>query len=384
MEDPYFGREQTRAKHFILRSYLQTLAFKVLSFTDITYVDGFSGPWKSIEEEFKDSSFMIAITVLSDAQGKLYKSSGRRRRIKCFFSENDPVAYEKLRKAVEPFNKPELDFEIKTYCGKFEDAVGEIEKFIGNSFPLIFIDPTGWTGYPFSKIKSLFDRQKCEVVINFMYDFVHRFVNSDDPETIASFDPILGGPGWRDRLDPKLNRGSAAEQLFRDTLRSEGKFKFVVSTRIDKPTAERPHFFMVYGTKSPDGLIAFRNTEYRSLQEHEKNRSLAKSRQRSESSGMVDMFANHQAELQGTTIDEIVDEQKQQASADILRILENNPMPKFQTVVSAILQKYMLRETDVKDICVELELSGKLENTWGSKPRKPRNDDHIMLKAPIK
>jgi hypothetical protein len=42
--DPYLGREQTKAKHFILKNYLQALAFKVLTFSDITYVDGFSGP----------------------------------------------------------------------------------------------------------------------------------------------------------------------------------------------------------------------------------------------------------------------------------------------------------------------------------------------------
>jgi len=42
--DPYSGREQTKAKHFILKRYLQALAFKVLTFSDVTYIDGFSGP----------------------------------------------------------------------------------------------------------------------------------------------------------------------------------------------------------------------------------------------------------------------------------------------------------------------------------------------------
>lgn len=41
MGDPYDGREQTKAKHFILKRYLQALAFKVLTFSDITYVDGY-------------------------------------------------------------------------------------------------------------------------------------------------------------------------------------------------------------------------------------------------------------------------------------------------------------------------------------------------------
>jgi hypothetical protein len=44
--DVYSGREQTKAKHFILKGYLQALAFKVLTFSDITYVDGSQGRGK--------------------------------------------------------------------------------------------------------------------------------------------------------------------------------------------------------------------------------------------------------------------------------------------------------------------------------------------------
>lgn len=97
MTDPYLGREQTKAKHFILKSYLQALAFKVLTFSDVTYVDGFSGPWETKTENFSDSSFMIAISVLRDAQKQILDRTGNRRCIKCFFSENDPEAYAQLR-----------------------------------------------------------------------------------------------------------------------------------------------------------------------------------------------------------------------------------------------------------------------------------------------
>jgi three-Cys-motif partner protein len=204
--DPYSDREQTKAKHFILKRYLQALAFKVLRFYDITYVDGFSGPWKSQTEDFADSSFMIAISVLRDAQQQIASEIGKRQKIRCFFSENNSEAFAKLTAAIAPFHKPEQDFEIKTYCGDFEDAVPEIQAFIGQSFPLIFIDPTGWTGYAFEKIKPLFNRPKCEVLINFMYDFINRAASMSDAKTIASLDPILGGPNWEERLDPHLYR----------------------------------------------------------------------------------------------------------------------------------------------------------------------------------
>jgi len=127
----YSGREQTEAKHFILKRYLQALAFKVLHGWDITYIDGFSGPWESRTEDFSDTSFMIAIAVLKDAQKRILAETGRLRRIRCFFSENDQQIYGQLKKAVAPHHNPSQAFEIETHCGKFEDAVPQIKSAIG-------------------------------------------------------------------------------------------------------------------------------------------------------------------------------------------------------------------------------------------------------------
>jgi three-Cys-motif partner protein len=378
--DPYSGREQTRAKHFILKNYLQALAFKVLTFSDVTYVDGFSGPWETKTENFSDSSFMIAITVLKDAQQQILDRTGERRRIRCFFSENDPEAYAQLQDAVAKFHRPKEHFEISTYEGKFEDAVSNIQSFIGTSFPLIFIDPTGWQGYPFDKIKILFARAKCEVLINFMYDFINRFAYSDDDEIIDSMAPILGGPDWPNRLDSSFPRGLAVEKLFRETLRSAGNFEFVVSTKIDKATAERPHFFIAYGTKSADGLKTFRQIEYDALREHAKNRANAMERQREQRLKVADLFAGHQASVKEATIDEIVLEQKSLAEIRLLEILSRHGPLKFSRVVSGLLEPFMLRETNIKDICVSLAKNGKIENTWGNGNRKPHNTDMIKLK----
>jgi three-Cys-motif partner protein len=343
-------------------------------------VDGFSGPWETKGENFSDSSFMIAISVLLDAQKQYRQRSGVRRQIRCFFSETDPEAFAQLKQAVAPYDKPTEGFEILTYCGKFEDAVSEIQTFIGASFPLIFIDPTGWTGYPLDKIKPLFERPKCEVLINFMYDFVRRFVHSDnDEKTIISLNAILGGPGWRDRLDPNLERGPAALKLFQETLKSIGNFKFVVSTKIDKATVERPHFFIFYGTKSAEGLKVFRQTEYDALRLHEKNRANAKERKREERTKTPDMFPGHQAQVREATIDEIVKEQMELASVELMAALAMSGPRQFSGVLVLLLQAHMLRETNVKDICVNLAKAGKIENTWRTSNRKPYDTCLIKL-----
>lgn len=375
--DPYSGREQTKAKHFILKHYLEALAFKVLNFSDITYVDGFSGPWETQTADFSDSSFIIALRVLRNAQRKLAERDIRRR-IRCFFVEADASAFSQLKSAVEPFHKPDEAFEVKTCFGKFEDAVDEIDQFIGRSFPLIFIDPTGWTGYPLIKLKKLFVRPKCEVVINFMYEFINRFVYSDDPAIVASLDPILGGPGWSNRLDPSLPRGAAVEKLFRESVSAALGLPIVVSTRIDKATAERPHFFITYGTKSPEGLIAFRDTEYAALREHARDRARANERKRAEKTRTDDLFSNHHVQIREAGIDTIVEEQKNKARKQLLVELARGSM-KFSDVLDNLLKSFMVRETNVKDICVALAKEGVVEHNWGGGNRKPHDSSVIRL-----
>ena len=384
MGELYAGREQTGAKHYILEHYLQELVFKILRSQDVAYVDGFSGPWESKTDDLSDTSFMIAIRVLKDAQQSLFETTGIRKRVRCFFSEKIGESFLKLERVVKPFHDPAARFEIVVRHGEFTEFISEIETFISGSFPLIFIDPTGWTGYPLEEIKSLFVGRKCEVLINFMYDYINRFSGNRDAESINSFAPILGGFDWPSRLDPTLRDGVAVEKLFRETLKEKGSFEYVVSTRIDKPTKDRPHFFIVYGTKSIKGLIAFRQIEYRALREHERSRSLAKSKKREENSGMVDLFTTHQAKLKEATFDELVEEQKQLASTLLELFLVGRSKVKFKFVVAHVLQAYMLRETNVKDICVSLAEAGKLENTWGARPRKPSDDDNIVLKAVAK
>jgi three-Cys-motif partner protein len=380
--NPYAGREQTKAKHFILRTYLQELAFKVLTFSDVTYVDGFSGPWETRTEDFADSSFMIAIEVLKDAQRQLAQR-GIRRKIRCFLCEREPDAFERLHAAVMPHNKPEEGFEIQTHSGEFTDAIDKIRSFVGNSFALIFIDPTGWTGYGFELIRPLLTPRLTEVIVNYMYDFINRGINMSDPATVASFDPILGGPGWADRLDPELaaqDRGMAVEKLFRETLQRAGGFESVVSTKIYRPTIDRPHFFLTYATKNRRGLSTFRDTEYKALKQQAADRSAAKERQREEVSGSTDMFAGIDAAVQSERVDDFVNAEKVRATDFVFTMLADGPKS-FLDVWVAVLQEFVLRVTNVKDICCSLARAGTIDNSWGGGNRKPKDTDVINLKS---
>ena len=76
-------------------------------------------------------------------------------------------------------------------------------------------------------------------------------------------------------------------------------------------------------------------------------------------------------------MDDIVKEQMALAKARLLQMLARGGPRQFAKVVDALLQAFMLRETNVKDICVELAREGKIQNTWGTGNRRPA--DHTKI-----
>jgi three-Cys-motif partner protein len=96
--DLYFEREQTRIKHLVLKRYLQRFARIVGQWAEgILSIDGFCGPWNTASEDFKDSSFAIALMELRAARNTVRQLHHKDLRIECVFLEKDPGAFEKLR-----------------------------------------------------------------------------------------------------------------------------------------------------------------------------------------------------------------------------------------------------------------------------------------------
>src|SRR5690554_2962801 len=126
--DKYKGREQSCVKHYVLRSYLQSLTYKLaLGLRKpelvLTYIDGFSGPWKSSAEDLSDTSFQIAINELRKVRDDL----GDRKNLilRCLFIENNNEAFLMLQEYAGTIK----DIQIKLIHGSFEDNIPEIVQF---------------------------------------------------------------------------------------------------------------------------------------------------------------------------------------------------------------------------------------------------------------
>jgi hypothetical protein len=54
---------------------------------------------------------------------------------------------------------------------------------------------------------------------------------------------------------------------------------------------------------------------------------------------------------------------------------------RFDNLVTEVLEQFMLRETDAKDICVDLANDGVIEETWKADDRRKRKpQDHSLIK----
>jgi len=371
----YQGREQTYLKHFFLERYLERVAYNIGSFADeFVYVDGFSGPWKSVDESLEDTSFIIAVKTLRQVRDGLAKV-GKSRRIRCLFIEKDPVAFRALEHTVKNIS----DLEVKALKGDFEQVIPQILRFVGKSFSLVFIDPTGWTGFGLTQITPILQHHPGEVLVNFMFDYVNRFLDDPRPEIAASFTELFGGPGWESALLVGARREDSIIALYCERMRTAGGFAHVTSTRILKPTADRAYFYLVYGTRHPKGLLEFRAVEKKAVAEQELVRLTAKQTSRVDRTGQSELFtAANLSEVPPSLDDE---RRKQQAAAlqRLRKIISGNQRVPYERALTSLLEMPLVWESDVKRMIMDLHDSGELD-LEGLKPReRTPKPGHILM-----
>lgn len=372
----YRGREQTFIKHFILRSYLERVAYHVLwQWERFTFVDGYSGPWESKTKSYDDTSFGIAIKLLRKVREDL-RALGKDRDVRCVFVEEDAGAFRKLEQATLTAS----DLKAKAIHGKFEESIEEVQKLVGSSFALISVDPTGWS-YDLEKLGPLLRNHKGEVLINFMYQHFNRFVDDKRPEIQASQVLPFGDPQWRDRLRSLTSGGVPKEdailELLREQLRKIGDFKHVLSTRVRHRTSERAHFYLLYGTRHPKGLIEFRSVEKKAMEAEEWCRIEARQDAQIARTNQMPLFSATEVVRPKT------EKELRQAGIDaargwLLGHLRACGGLSYDKALALVLERYPVTEPELKDLLLALQKSG-LAILKGMPPGKRKPTSGVMV-----
>ena len=173
----------------------------------------------------------------------------------------------------------------------FEESLPEITTFIKqggqSSFPFIFIDPTGWNGIAIETISPLLQIKPSEVLVNFMTDFIKRFVNSPQDETQSSFNRLFGSEEAKERVQAASldNREDIAVAEYCNGLKIAGGFQFACSAMVLHPLKDTTHYHLIYATRDSKGVEVFKECESKAMKVMEEARAAADDRREQRRTG---------------------------------------------------------------------------------------------------
>jgi hypothetical protein len=125
-----------------------------------------------------------------------------------------------------------------------------------------FIDPFGWTGVPFTLVKEILSHQRCEVLINFMFEEINRFI--EHPDQVENFDSLFGTGDWRQvsGIADKSARRDFLHRLYLRQLRGPAGARYVRSfeMRNDKDVTD---YFLFFATNSPKGMAKMKEAMWK-------------------------------------------------------------------------------------------------------------------------
>ena len=249
----------TRAKHEILKRYLQawTPILTQGGFPEIMYIDGFAGPGRYSNGE--DGSPTIALRAALEHRDRIGA------RIRFEFVEEDEDRAGVLREVIAELDTPD-QFHIEVHDGTtFETALEQIlESYQGRRLPPTFayIDPFGWSGVPFPITQEILRNRSCEVMVNFMYEEINRFLGHSDQE--RNFDSFFGTDQWREGIqhnDPRM-RNRFLHDLYHRRLRDISGARYVRSFEM-RNERDVVDYYLFYATNNMLGLKKMKEAMWR-------------------------------------------------------------------------------------------------------------------------
>lgn len=249
----------TEAKHEILRKYLDAwLPIMTRWNGRVLYIDGFAGPGEYIGG--KCGSPIIAIKAVLEHKANI-KSE-----IIMNFIEADKRRCEYLKQKVNSLKIPS-NIKTECICAKFDETLTKIFKYIDEQKTriapaFVFIDPFGFTGIPFSLIKRIMQNERCEVLINFMYEEINRFI--DDKKLWPSLIETFGTNKWKEMISEKDSRKRVEllHAVYKEQLEKEAGIKFVRSFKMVNKV-NKTDYFLFFGTNNIAGLKKMKEAMWR-------------------------------------------------------------------------------------------------------------------------
>lgn len=377
--DLYSGREQTLVKHLILQKYLRRFAHIIgFRWETITYVDCFAGPWNVRSEDLKDSSFSIALDELRKA-----RQTHQNLKLRCFFLEKEAEPFARLKEFATKVTDAEVIPKNAALEKSVPDIVGFVKQGGANSFPFIFIDPTGWTGFEMDVIAPLLCLNPGEVLINFMTGFIRRFLELPQQARRESFKRLFGTEEFIDRIQglQGQDREDAVVAEYRKQVARTGHFNYTAAAMVLHPLFDRTRFHLIYATRNEKGIEVFKETEKKVMEKQEQERAIAQHERREAKTPQRSLFSAEES-YDPSFYESLRERYLAQSKERVLQILQANRPVLYDDVWATALELPLVWESDLKEWIAEWEekeqLSLKGKKT--SRQKVPhRNEGNILV-----
>ena len=373
-ENAYEGREQTQLKHLVLEQYLQGWGHKFASTpfqgrARLWFVDCFSGPWKTDEENAEDTSIAIALRTLNAVRSA--HVAGHPVDVGAVFVEKKKKSFEELKVMLD---SKRGDVVTHPFEGEFGDHVNEINQLIGSAPALLFVDPTGWKGAGMKYIAPLAIPERRDVIVNVMFNFVNRFKREERPKLRKQMQEFFGLADGE--LPSEVSDEAQVMGFYRSQLKAAAGLQFVANVAVPHPTTDRTWFYLVVGGHHPKVLDVVRGIEKRVLgSEAATIRQGAKDRKTERDTGQM-ALGIAAPESDGTYAGFHADALTA-APRFVRTLLLQGPQP-FRVIWPRVLEDLHLSLGDLKKIVVTMHKEGAL-TIAGAAPKPRTVDDHQVL-----
>ena len=387
----YEGREQALVKHHFLKHYLESLIHKITSaYGEVVYVDGFSGPWQNRGERFEDTSFGIALQALTDAKRSWANMTQKPRQVRmtAHLVERDAAAFTRLAELQPLF--PEVD--VVTHLGDFTAIAPRIAGLIpSRAFSFVLVDPKGFS-IDLQALKPLIGRPQCEVVFNFMFDFVNRFALFDDPTIAPMLDRLIPSEDWRAPLraletDPTATperRKRAIVEAFERSVSKVGGYDYVADVDVRRPDRDRTLYFLVYGTRQPPGIRVFRDCQVKSLGVQADIIARKKVADQAASSSQFELLGSmHEMAPDRNKV--FLAQECERAEAFLLKIVPTAGRGEaWGQIWPKVLARHVIRLSDLNKVANHHRKKGQLIfPTWPTGPKRVPDNDFPVLRGSV-
>lgn len=116
---------------------------------------------------------------------------------------------------------------------------------------LVFIDPFGFSHTPFSTISKILGNKRCEILINFMYEEINRFLCLESLS--GEMDELFGTSDWRTviELPGSSQRRTAIHDLYLRQLKTAARYVHSFEMRNKTNSTD---YFLYFATNGLKGL----------------------------------------------------------------------------------------------------------------------------------